>query len=91
MLIVAVVDSQQHEWKSRPLTGPAHRIYWLDEPSFDQKARISLQRAFDESVLYSEDARRAVREPSRAGTWRLARASRRQRIAAVTLASNPIR
>jgi len=63
-LTLAVVDSQMHEWKSRPLTGPAHRIYWLDEPTFDRKARVGLQRAFDESVLYSEDARRALRQRS---------------------------
>jgi hypothetical protein len=91
MLTVAVVDSQQREWKSRPLTGPAHRIYWLDDPTFDQKARVSLQRAFDESVLYSEDARRAFREPSGAGTFRFARASRRQHNAAVTFARNSSR
>lgn len=62
-MTLAIVDSQANEWKSRPLTGPAHRIYWLDGPGFDQKARAGLQRAFDESVLYSEDARRAFRAP----------------------------
>lgn len=90
-LTLAIVDSLKHEWQSRPLTGPAHRIYWLDTTTFDQKARIGLQRAFDESVLYSEDARRAQVTPRRAGSARHGRLAIRQRSSNFTLASHRIR
>ena len=91
-MTLAIVDSQKHEWKSRPLTGPAHRIYWLDSANFDQKARAGMQRAFDESVLYSEDARRAQVTPRRpGGTLRHRRALARQGSTPFTFASNRIR
>ena len=84
-LTLAIRDpQQQREWRSRRLTGPAHRIYWLDSLGADRKVRAGLQRAFDESVLYSEDARRAMRVPRRLGTARFARMSRRSRQHTIT-------
>ena len=83
-LTLAIRDTQQREWRSRRLMGPAHRIYWLDSLGADRKMRSGLQRAFDESVLYSEDARRAMRTPRRAGTARFARFAHRGRVTPVT-------
>jgi hypothetical protein len=86
-LTLAIRDTQDREWRSRRLTGPAHRIYWLDSLASDKKIRTGLQRAFDESVLYSEDARRAMRTPRRAGTARFARGTQRVRVVHATYQS----
>ena len=79
-LTLAIRDTEQREWRSRKLTGPAHRIYWLDSLVADRKVRSGLQRAFDEAALYSDDARRAFRTPRRAGSARFARSSARSKV-----------
>jgi hypothetical protein len=53
-------DSTRRQWPIARLQAPAHLIYWLDAPPVDSAARRALARAFDESVLYSEDARTAA-------------------------------
>lgn len=83
-LTLGIRDTMAQEWRSRTLSGPAHRIFWLDGLAKDRKVRSSLQRAFDEAVLYSEDARRAFRTPRKAGAARFARSSPRSRVRAVS-------
>jgi hypothetical protein len=37
--------------------GPVRQLYWLDDPPLDSASRRALARAFDESALYSDEAR----------------------------------
>ena len=53
---VALRDSARHEWPLAHVPSPAHRVFWLDSSS-DMGTRRALVRAFDESALYSDDAR----------------------------------
>ena len=53
---LALRDSSRHEWTVANVPSPAHRVFWLDLSS-DPVTRRALMRAFDESALYSDDAR----------------------------------
>jgi hypothetical protein len=53
---LALRDSTRHEWPVARVPSPAHRVFWLDTPA-DTDTRRALVRAFDESALYSDDAR----------------------------------
>lgn len=54
---ISVRDSVGRDWQASNLPVPVHRIHWLDSPPIDSITRHGLGRAFDESVLYSEEAR----------------------------------
>lgn len=54
---LALRDSTKHEWPVAHVPSPAHRVFWLDGSSADLGTRRALLRAFDESALYSDDAR----------------------------------
>ena len=49
------------EWSVARLPAPARHVFWLDTPALDSISRVALARAFDESALYSDDARIALR------------------------------
>ncbi len=68
MARLVLVDATRREWPIGRLPTPLRRVYWLDNPSFDPAMRRALVRAFDESALYSDDARAATRRarPARA-------------------------
>lgn len=55
------------EWGVARLPAPARHVIWLDASTLDSTARIALARAFDESALYSDDARIAMASGPPAG------------------------
>ncbi|HJQ21247.1 MAG TPA: hypothetical protein VJ867_12935 [Gemmatimonadaceae bacterium] len=57
---LSLVDSAGREFPIGAVTGPVHRIYWLDNPPIERNVRAALSRAFDEAALYDEDARTAA-------------------------------
>jgi hypothetical protein len=61
---IVVRDSALREWTAARLPTPARRVYRLDAPAVDSASRRALARAFDESSLYSGNAR-TVRGPAR--------------------------
>ena len=68
------------EWTLGHVQGPVHQLYWLDTPPLDSATRRALARAFDESALYSDEARTVAwrRESSRVRPRRsIAHAARR--------------
>ena len=84
---LALRDSARHEWPVAHVPSPAHRVFWLDAASdlvVDADTRRALVRAFDESALYSDDAR-SVRFEGRPCEHSAAR------FAAATLHSRPPR
>ena len=54
---LALRDSTSREFSVGRIPAPATRIIWLDEPPIDAAARRALDRAFNESILYDDDAR----------------------------------
>lgn len=50
-------DGAGGEWPIGRVHGPVRQLYWLDDPPLDSASRHALARAFDESALYSEEAR----------------------------------
>jgi hypothetical protein len=52
-------DSTGREFAIGGMTAPVHRIYWLDNPAFDDAQRTALIRAFDEAASYDEALRTA--------------------------------
>lgn len=48
---------ERGEWTLGRVQGPVRQLYWLDEPPLDSTTRRALARAFDESALYSDEAR----------------------------------
>lgn len=80
---ISVRDSLGREWQASNLPAPVHRIHWLDSPPIDSITRHGLARAFDESVLYSEEAR-SVRHDERRTSASLTQVSleRRPRVPA---------
>jgi hypothetical protein len=58
---LAIRDSTRREWSLGRFPTPAHRLYHIDVGAIDSAARRAIARAFDESVLYSEKARTAIR------------------------------
>ncbi len=53
-------DRSGHEWTVTRLPAPARRFHALDTPPVDSTAIRALARAFDDAVLYSDQARTAV-------------------------------
>jgi hypothetical protein len=56
---LVLVDTSGNEFPIGGVTAPVHRIYWLDNPSFDKTQRSALIKAFDEAAAYDETARSA--------------------------------
>ncbi len=54
---LALRDSAHGDWPVARLPAPAHRVFWLDGVPRDTVTLRALVRAFDESALYSDDAR----------------------------------
>jgi hypothetical protein len=50
-------DGAPGEWTLGHVHGPVRQLYWLDDPPLDSASRRALGRAFDESALYSDEAR----------------------------------
>jgi hypothetical protein len=75
---IVVRDTAQNEWTAGRLPTPARRVYRLDGSAVDSSARRALARAFDESTLYSANAR-TVAGPTR----------RRPRLVRASTASQP--
>jgi hypothetical protein len=58
---LSLTDGTHREWPIGVLPAPIRRVYWLDDPAIGPVTRRALARAFDESALYSDDARAARR------------------------------
>lgn len=56
---LSILDSAGKEFTVGSLSGPVHRIYWLDAPPIDRVQRNALTRAFNEASMYDESARTA--------------------------------
>jgi hypothetical protein len=56
---LALRDAARREWAVGQFPAPVRRVIWLDDPTIDAAMRRALLRAFDESALYSDDARAA--------------------------------
>lgn len=56
-------DKGRREWPITRVPGPARRMHLLDAPAIDTTTIRALARAFDEAVLYSDEARTAVAAP----------------------------
>jgi hypothetical protein len=56
---LTMLDSTGREFTIGSLSGPIHRIYWLDTPPIDRVQRNALTRAFNEAAMYDESARTA--------------------------------
>jgi hypothetical protein len=56
------------DWSIVRMQDPVRQLYWLDRPAVDSAVRHALARAFDESALYSDEARTVG--------WRRARRAR---------------
>jgi hypothetical protein len=63
---LALVDPARREWPVGRVQASLERVLWLDRPPVDARTRRALQRAFDESALYDEEARLATRTRHRA-------------------------
>lgn len=61
---LALGDSAGREFPIGGVTGPVHRIYWLDRPAIDRAQRTALTKAFDEAALYDDAARASLGEQS---------------------------
>ena len=69
----------QGEWQLGHVQGPVRQLYWLDDPPLDSASRHALARAFDESALYSDEARTVAwrAAPHRPASRRPSRRARR--------------
>ena len=60
---ISVLDSAGTAFLAGSVTGPVHRIYWLDAPAIDEVQRGALTRAFDDAALYDDAVRTADARP----------------------------
>jgi hypothetical protein len=49
----------RRDWPLGRFQDPIRQLFWLDRPAVDSTVRHALARAFDESALYSDEARTA--------------------------------
>lgn len=87
---LSLTDTSGNEWGLGRLPLPVRRVVWLDVPAIDSVHREALARAFDDAVLYDDDARLA-RRPVRPGTAAAVSFTRAPRRARVALARNTVR
>jgi len=78
---LSMSDSSGREWSLGRIPVPVRHVFWLDAPALDSLHRDALARAFDEAVLYDENARLASRRVDATGVPRVifAAAPRRHR------------
>ncbi|HVB32229.1 MAG TPA: hypothetical protein VNE60_11930 [Gemmatimonadaceae bacterium] len=70
---VALVDSARRVWRVGQVQIPVHHVFWLDQPRVDTTTRRALLHAFDDAVLYDDNARVAsVRLPAGRALFRAA-------------------
>lgn len=69
---IALVDARDREWLLGTVPAPLHRVLWIDPAIAGDSTRLALTKAFNESALYSEDARvvQGPRAPQRARVGR---------------------
>jgi hypothetical protein len=58
---LSLADATGREWSLGRIPVPVRHVFWLDAPALDSLHREALARAFDEAVLYDENARLASR------------------------------
>jgi hypothetical protein len=68
--MLSLADSGGHEWSIGRIPVPVRHVLWLDAPALDSLHRDALARAFDDAVLYDDNARLASRRVQR-GTPRV--------------------
>src|SRR6185503_18358656 len=54
---LSLADTSRREWPIGPMSGPVHRIDWLDRPAIGDTDRRALVRAFNAAAAYDETAR----------------------------------
>ena len=54
---LSLADSGGHEWSIGRIPVPVRHVLWLDAPALDSLHREALARAFDDAVLYDDNAR----------------------------------
>ncbi|MFL5559863.1 MAG: hypothetical protein ACJ79K_00175 [Gemmatimonadaceae bacterium] len=59
--LLSLADSGGREWSLGRIPVPVRHILWLDAPVLDSLHRDALARAFDDAVLYDDNARLASR------------------------------
>ena len=84
---LSLADSAGREWSLGMIPVPVRHVFWLDAPALDSLHRDALARAFDEAVLYDENARLASRrdDAARASPVLFAAAPHRHRRPAARL------
>lgn len=75
---LVIADQAGREWALGKVPTPVRHLLWLDAPAIDSTQRAALERAFDDAVLYDDQARIATSR--RTDRTRLA-ALRRPRVA----------
>jgi hypothetical protein len=90
---LSLTDTSGHQWSLGDLPLPVRRVLWLDAPALDSLHRAALARAFDDAVLYDDDARLAARtaRPGAPARVRFARATLRDRTVTQRVASRSSR
>jgi hypothetical protein len=62
---LSLADSTGREWALGRIPVPVRHVLWLDAPALDSLHREALARAFDDAVLYDDNARVARRRDDR--------------------------
>ena len=74
---LVIADSTGREWAVGRVPAPVRHMLWLDSPAIDSTQRVALERAFDDAVLYDDQAR--VASSRRGGPARLVALRQRPR------------
>ncbi|NUQ20245.1 MAG: hypothetical protein HOQ09_04720 [Gemmatimonadaceae bacterium] len=74
---LVIADGAGREWPLGKVPAPVRHLLWLDAPAIDSTQRAALERAFDDAVLYDDQAR--VASSRRMNGTRLAALRRRPR------------
>jgi hypothetical protein len=84
---LSLADARGRIWPLGRIPTPVRHVLWLDSPVLDSLHRAALARAFDDAVLYDDNARLAGRRPGGAEGASLASvaAARRHRAAGARL------
>ena len=68
---LSLADASGREWSLGRIPVPVRHVLWLDHPALDSLHREALARAFDDAVLYDDNARLASAPRRRAASRRL--------------------
>ena len=74
---LVIADASGREWPVGRVPAPVRHLLWLDAPAIDSTQRLALERAFDDAVLYDDQAR--VATARHGGRLRLAAMQRHPR------------